>query len=58
MNDEETDPIKVFFKSIRNGDVDAVKKHLKLVQSEHEEIKSKMCHPLCNCKKCTALQER
>ena len=58
MADEETDPIKRFFKSICNGDVEAVKAHLRHVQTEHEEFKAKMCHPLCNCKECTALQER
>ena len=58
MTDEETDPIKLFFKSICNGDVRAVKAHLKYVHSEHEEFKAKMCHPLCNCRDCTALQEK
>lgn len=58
MVDEDSDPIKMFFKSIRNGDVEAVKAHLKNVQTEHEEFKAKMCHPLCNCKECMALQER
>ena len=56
--DEDSDPIKMFFKSICNGDVEAVKAHLKHVRTEHEEFKSKMCHPLCNCKECIALQER
>ena len=58
MIDEDGDPIKVFFKSICNGDVEAVKAHLKHVQTEHEVFKAKMCHPLCNCKECMALQER
>ena len=58
MADEEGDPIKMFFKSICNGDVEAVKDHLQNVQSEHAELKAKMCHPLCNCKECTTLQER
>ena len=56
--DEETDPIKLFFKSICSGDVEAVKAHLKNAQTEKNELKAKMCHPLCNCKECTALLDR
>ena len=40
------------------GDVSAVVSLLDKAQEEVEAAKAQLCHPLCNCEKCTALENR
>jgi hypothetical protein len=47
-----------FFSLVSSGDLKAVRDMLDKAQVEKSSLKSKLCHPLCSCKRCTELQER
>ena len=53
--DEET---KHFFSLVEDGNVELVRKMLEQTRIEKSSLQSLLCHPLCDCKKCTALQEK
>ena len=54
MRDEDSD----FFSRVCAGDVTAVRGLLEREKDEAESFKTKLCHPLCDCKRCTALIEK
>ena len=56
-NSEETSPVKLFFKSVTEGDFDSVRALLEEAELQSEASKKLLCHPLCTCDKCTALQD-
>lgn len=50
--DEET---RMFFSLMAEGNIDSLRELLEEAQTEKSSLKSLFCHPLCDCKKCSAL---
>jgi hypothetical protein len=58
MAAEEDSPVSHFFKAVSEGDVERVSTLLKQSEEEARAAKDQLCHPLCNCQHCTALEDR
>jgi hypothetical protein len=56
--DEENSHITQFFKAVSEGDVEGVACLLKQAQEEALAAKAQLCHPLCDCQHCMALEDR
>ena len=53
--DEET---RQFFNLVSEGDLNAVNQLLENTRMEKTSLQSRLCHPLCDCEKCTALLDK
>ena len=49
---------QVFFELLAEGDSQAVKQLLDQALQEKANLKSGLCHPLCDCRKCTELFDK
>ena len=49
---------EVYFKLVAEGDSEAVKEMLDKAMQEKDNLKSLLCHPLCDCRKCTRLLDK
>ena len=53
--DEET---RQFFTLVTEGNVQQVRSMLEKAELEKSSLKSRLCHPLCNCRKCSVLLDK
>lgn len=50
--------IDIHSQAVSEGDVEEVSRLLKQAEEEAHAAKAQLCHPLCNCQKCTALEDK
>lgn len=53
--DEDT---RQFFSLVSEGDVQLVRRMLEKAELEKTSLQSRLCHPLCDCRKCSALLDK
>ena len=58
VTDDGNSDINKFFQSVCEGDVASTRGLLEQAQQEAEATKALLCHPLCACERCTALENR
>ena len=58
LTEDGTSAINKFFQSVCEGDVPSTRGLLEQAQQEAEATKALLCHPLCTCERCTALEDR